>query len=267
MAGPLSIARRVRQLAIRLLPETSIVRVEGLQLEVDPRTQIGRTLWRGRPFEARERQLALELVRTHYPDRAIVDIGAHIGLHALTWARALPATHVIAIEPSPATCARLARNVARNHLSVEVREVAVSDHVGEADLHVTADDAYAGLSDTRRMAIQDLVGVEVTTLDTIARELRVGLVKIDVEGHEDDVIRGGRHVLLRDRPVLFVEIYGGVASNPDPDGTVARICELGYTAHVVGPRGLEPAGRHDDARYNYFFLPSASAANRAFVTA
>ena len=102
MAGPLSIARRVRQLATRLLPATSIARVEGLSLEVDPRTEIGRTLWRGRPFEARERELAGELLRAHHgEDRAIVDVGAHVGLHALTWARRFPRARVIAIEPSP----------------------------------------------------------------------------------------------------------------------------------------------------------------------
>ncbi|MEO8554835.1 MAG: FkbM family methyltransferase, partial [Kofleriaceae bacterium] len=212
---------------------------------------------RGRPFEARERELAGELLRAHHgEERAIVDVGAHVGLHALTWARRFPRAHVIAIEPSPVTCARLARNVARNHLAVEVREVALADHVGDGDLHVTDDDGYAGLSDTRRKPIRDLIAVQVTTLDTIAAELRLGLVKIDVEGHEAEVIAGGRRSLLRDRPVLVVEIYGGVASNPDPEGTVARICELGYTAHLLGPRGLERAGRDDDARYNYFFLPT-----------
>src|SRR3954470_5497891 len=203
MAGPLSIARRVRQLATRLLPATSIVGVEGLSLEVDPRTEIGRTLWRGRPFEARERELAGELLRErHGEDRAIVDVGAHVGLYALTWARRFPRARVIAIEPSPATCARLVRNVARNLLTVEVHEVALADHIGDGDLHVTDDDAYAGLSDTRRKPIRDLITVAVTTLDTIAADLRLGLVKIDVEGHEDDVIAGGRRSLLRDHPVL-----------------------------------------------------------------
>src|SRR3569623_84621 len=69
---------------------------------------------------------------------------------------------------------------------------------------------------------------------------------------------GGRAALSRDKPTLFVEIYGGVASNRDPEATVTTIRALGYDAFVVGASGLDPFVRHDDRRYNYFFLPSCS---------
>ena len=252
--------RRVRQLVRRWLrPASALVKVDGLVLGVDPRTEIGGVLWRGGDFERRERELAAELFAARHPARAIVDVGAHVGLHALAWARRFERAEVVAIEPGPVVAA-LHRNVARNELGdrVTVIECALSDHAGEAELFVTADDAYTALADTRRHPIRFTRTVELRTLDSVAAELAapLGLVKIDVEGHEDAVIAGGRACLARDKPVLFVEIYGGVASNRDPEATIATIRGLGYDAFVAGDAGLERYVRHDDRRYNYFFIPS-----------
>jgi FkbM family methyltransferase len=236
-----------------------VVRVDGLELTVDPRTEIGGVLWRGRDFERHERELAAELFGARDPTRAIIDVGAHVGLHALAWARRFERATVIAIEPGRAA-GTLRRNVVRNELGerITVIECALSDREGEGELYVAADDAYTALSDTRRHPILATTRVELRTLDSIAAGLAVplGLVKIDVEGHEDAVIAGGRACLARDKPVLFVEIYGGVASNRDPEATIARIRAIGYDAFVAGAAGLEPYVRHDDRRYNYFFIPS-----------
>jgi len=235
------------------------VNVGGLRLSVNPRSEIGNVLWRGGDFERQERQIAADLFAAGDPTRAIVDIGAHLGLHALAWARRFEQAEVVAVEPGSAV-ALLRRNVGLNQLDerITVLECAVSDRDGTGELHQAEDDAYTALSDTRRHRIQTVRPVELRTLDSIAAELErpLGLVKIDVEGHEDAVIAGGRAALSRDKPTLFVEIYGGVASNRDPEATVATIRALGYDAFVVGASGLEPYIRHDDRRYNYFFLPS-----------
>ncbi len=85
-------------------------------------------------------------------------------------------------------------------------------------------------------------------------------MKIDVEGLEAAVIAGGRSLITRDRPVLFVEIYGGANSNADPEGTVGAIRDMGYDALVYSSdSGLIPFTRHDDRRANYFFVPRSGA--------
>jgi FkbM family methyltransferase len=262
MARPLSTVRRVRQLAGRVArrieralprPHHAIVDVDGLWFEIDPRTEIGYALWRGDRFEAREHAVAGALYIAH-GGGAIIDVGAHVGVHALAWARAFPEAAVVACEASPVTAARLAANAKRNGLAVTVVAVAVGDRDGWAELHLTSDDAYNALSDTRRKPIRERARVRMTTLDAIASD-RVGLIKIDVEGHEAAVVAGARATIARDHPVLFVEIYGGVASNRDPAATIAAICGLGYVAWVLGDHGLERYVRHDDRRYNYFFIP------------
>ena len=235
------------------------MKIDGLELLVDPRSEIGGVLWNGGDFERQEREIAAELFAAGDATRSIVDVGAHIGLHAIWWARRFQHAEVVAIEPGNAIAA-LHTNVARNELGeqIDVIECALSDHDGEGSFYQAEDDAYGALSDTRRHRIQFVLPVELRTLDSIAAELAnpLGLVKIDVEGHEDAVIAGGRASIARDKPVLFVEIYGGVASNRDPEATIATIRGLGYDAFVVGAAGLEPFVRHDDRRYNYFFIPS-----------
>ncbi len=232
--------------------------VGAVELEVDPRTEIGYVLWRDQGFEARERDVAAALFATRGIEKAIVDVGAHVGIHALAWAKMFATTPVVAIEPAPDTVAQLARNVRRNRLQVRVLECALGATAGDGALQIASDDAYSGLFDTGRKPIHAVVPVRIRTLDEVAAELSVplGLVKIDVEGHERAVIEGGRAAILRDHPVLFVEIYGGTASNPDPRATIEAICALGYRAFVLGAHGLEPFRQHDDRRYNYFFVPN-----------
>ena len=239
------------------VPRTIVVRTRGLSFEVDPRSEIGFALWTRGGVEDRENDLAAALFVSRFSgERCIVDVGANIGSHALAWATLCD--RIIAIEPVPATAAKLRANVRRNGLSkrVTVLECALGEHAGDAAFHVTDDDAYSSLRDTRRKRVREVIHVDVRTLDEVAAEHRVGLVKIDVEGLESAVIAGGRRTIDRDRPLLVVEIYGGTSSNADPEGTVTQICELGYDAWVfTEATGLARYVRHDDAQYNYFFVP------------
>jgi FkbM family methyltransferase len=229
----------------------------GLEVKLESRSAIGRTVRRTGAFEETEIDIATSLCAAFYPDRCILDVGANIGLHSLAWATFAP---VVALEPAPSTYAKLRANVEANRLGDRIRPLrtAAGDQVGEVEFFVTKDSAFSSLRDTRRVQIRERVRVPCTTLDALAPELPkpVGLLKIDVEGLERAVIAGAAALLRRDRPVLFVEIYGGAASNPDPEGTVEDICAFGYEPFVYShDLGLLRYKRHRDDRYNYFFLP------------
>ncbi len=206
-------------------------------------------------FEEAEIDIAAALHAALYPDRCIVDVGANVGLHSLAWSRFAP---VVALEPAPEVYERLSANVAANGLEDRVRilRTAAADSVGEVDFFVARENEFSSMKDTGRKRIQRRVRVPCTTLDSL--ELPpVGLLKIDVEGFERTVISGADALLQRDRPVLFVEIYGGSASNPDPEGTVESILAYGYRAYVYAADvGLVPFERHRDDQQNYFFVPA-----------
>jgi FkbM family methyltransferase len=159
---------------------------------------------------------------------------------------------------APDTNARLGANVAANGLRERIRTLrtAAGDAVSEVGLFVAADSAFSSLKDTRRTRIRERIRVPCTTLDALAAEqpLPIGLLKIDVEGLERAVIAGAAELLRRDRPVLLVEIYGGVDSNPDPEGTVEDIRAHGYEPFVYAFRP------HDDLIVVNAVVPEAAIA-------
>ncbi len=162
------------------------------------------------------------------PGRLSVDVGANRGVYALHMARFAP--RVLVIEPNPALAGLLRRGLPRR---CTVRCCALSDHGGTAALRVPVED---GREQTYRASLEEgtdgpvqVYPTELTTLDDCAGE-PVGFVKIDVEGHETAVLRGGARVLREDGPNLLIE-----AEERHRPGAVAEVAALlaGY-----GYRGL-----------------------------
>src|SRR5258708_23214847 len=101
---------------------------------------------------------------------------------------------------------RVDRLAGRSYPRLRVEAVALSDHSGDAQLRVLVGDMGRS-SIERENPVEQLGAVEVLTVPT--RRLDdydaiepVGCIKIDVEGHEDAVLRAARRILLRDRPTL-----------------------------------------------------------------
>jgi FkbM family methyltransferase len=139
-----------------------------------------------------------------------LDIGANIGTYSAAVAAASRG-HVrgAAFEPVPTTHALLNRTLALNGLSGFRAEIVALSSKQER-LHFTA---YGGGGNNFIVSEGDDRGQIVahsTTLDAWV-EAHPGLapdaVKIDVEGHELEVLKGGRTVLARFRPALVIECH------------------------------------------------------------
>lgn len=154
------------------------------------------------------------------PGRLAVDVGAHAGLY--TWAMARLGAQVIAFEPNPALASKV------NELGlagVEVRCAALSDRPGIATLTLPGN--KSGLATLQPTAVLGpRLRVQTATLDS-QRLGAVGFMKIDVEGHEEAVLKGARGIIEKDSPALLVEIEE--RHNP---GGLQRI-----TAALAGYRG------------------------------
>jgi FkbM family methyltransferase len=141
------------------------------------------------------------------PDAVICDIGANFGYYSLTLAEHLkPKGRIFAFEPHPATRGRLERHVAMNRLGdvVNVMPCALSDAPGI--LRMTSREDNTGAA---HISNEGNIEVEVSTLDNFCdlhQLSRLDFVKIDVEGFEVRVLRGGEHTLKTFRPKLFVEM-------------------------------------------------------------
>ena len=191
----------------------------------------------GRPYE----QPLLEHI---YQQRFVglaVDAGANIGNHTL-WFAAVCGLRVVAYEPIWTD--QLRANVELNKLDGRVTIEPVALGVAEG----------VAIRQGRGRLVPDGTGhsppgpnrFPVRTLDSFDLT-GVALIKIDVEGMEAAVLRGGETTIRRDRPVIFVEEWGGAERN-----TTAAVLEpWGYTAGQVfrGTRHAAPVRRWDPRVY------------------
>lgn len=128
----------------------------------------------------------------------IVDVGAHLGEYTIPCARR--ASTVIAIEPNPDVLSILKENIHLNRVSnVITVNKAVYDSQGYQSLNLFAD--RTGMSSVVMDPHQEntkTIKVAADTLDNILTDLqinKVNWIKIDVEGAEEQVIRGAKRVI------------------------------------------------------------------------
>ena len=157
-----------------------------------------------RPKSA-EQELAF-LDRVIPEGTATVDVGANCGLYTRRLSRF--SRRVYAFEPSHKMAELLRRTSASN---VSVYEIALSDKIGDAELFIPRDDdrlvyGLASLEPRYDSSSQEVVSMTVPTarLDAIVHE-EVAFVKIDVEGHELNVLNGAIGLLEHSQPVFLVE--------------------------------------------------------------
>jgi FkbM family methyltransferase len=136
------------------------------------------------------------------------DVGAHVGFFALTFARLVgPEGLVVAFEADDANVEALRAATQRNQIAnVEICPVAVWSAPGTVQFERRAD--IAGATDGAVVDSGTGVAVPATSLDVEAQQRRIpDLVKIDVEGGEEQVLIGARQLLTEHKPVVVCEVH------------------------------------------------------------
>src|SRR3989344_1756015 len=166
------------------------------------------------------------------PGRVFVDVGANTGAYVQAALAVLPPARIYAFEPHP-TCAQGLRE---RFPRVVVEEKALSSGVGQGELKVpeVRGTAYLTRSTLERFVEQGETGahyitVPLTTLDAYctAQHIVPGVIKIDVEGHEEAVLEGAWETLRAHHPVLIVEIEQRRLKGPIEE-QFKRLESLGY---------------------------------------
>jgi len=227
------------------------------------------------------------------PGQVAVDIGCHKGAYTYWMRRRVgPSGAVYAFEPQPQQVVYLrAAFSAMRYDNVEVVPMAVSDQCGSMTLHVPtgagrtheaslergAGSGELGArdpkSDSPLPAPCSTLSVDVTTLDDFFADRTNGpdFLKIDVEGHELAVFKGGMRTLETYRPAILVECE----VRHRPDGDVRPVFELleslGYAGSYFLNRACRPLAEFDPAVHqrldpaNPECLPRGYVNNFAFV--
>ena len=138
-------------------------------------------------------QLLSEQAWTH-----VIDVGANYGEMLVNGGMPTGAS-LVAIEPNPEIRIHLERTLSEAGLPAEIMDVALSDVEGDAALLI--DTNWSGTTRLSLPGDLNTLSVQTTTLDTILRSFDVApssmriVVKVDVEGHEAAVLRGGLAML------------------------------------------------------------------------
>ena len=189
----------------------------GVRYELDPKEGIDLSIFVLGAFQRHVLREATRLLRRLPPGAVVFDVGANIGSFALPVAHASPDARVHAFEPTAFAFAKLLRNLSLNP-SLSGRIVPSRAFVAENDAAAVPDELYASWRVDGRSpdahevhggTMQPTRGASVTSIDAVVSNAalsRLDLVKIDTDGSELRVLRGGRTTLATLRPFVIFEI-------------------------------------------------------------
>jgi FkbM family methyltransferase len=170
--------------------------------------------------------------------RTVFDIGANVGAVAQDYLRAFPEAVVHCFEPVPATFEQLSRNL-RGSSRVVLHREAVGSVVGSTKMFVGSWSPTNSL--VKSEVHSEEIDVSVTTIDSFCAQNGVGsidLLKVDVEGFDMEVLRGGAGLLSSGR-VRFVLV------EVTPNRSIEQHVPLAVVQDFLEPLGFQLYGLYD----------------------
>lgn len=148
------------------------------------------------------------------PKKDFIDIGAHIGSYTIPCAS--KANHTYSFECTPKTFCFLAANIALHGLDAKVTPLpfALSDFNGPLEIVIRSEDgggngAYFFDNEKSGAVVRETRTIQARTLDSFNLS-NVGFIKMDVEGHEIEVLRGAIETLRCNHfPKIMFECWNG----------------------------------------------------------
>ena len=150
----------------------------------------------------------LEFVRSRRLSGTYVDIGANIGNHSLFFSAETDCDELVAIEGNQSVVPIWTHNVASNLKCAKPFRLSNGFVSNEEELYFNPDSGEnIGCSFLSRVRLgEDSVSVRARTLDAVLSECRrISFIKLDVEGHEIEVLKSATNVLSSHSPEICVE--------------------------------------------------------------
>lgn len=160
------------------------------------------------------------------PGTVAYDVGSHVGFFSMAMARLMgPEGQIFAFEPDPESAERIQEHVLRNNLQrgrgIRVLREAVWSYSCRTGIpfkrgNIKRD--HGGISAdgySPPLADGECISVPSITFDSLMQEgyPTPDIVKIDVEGGECEVLKGGRELFSQAKPKLICEIHSREAVN------------------------------------------------------
>jgi FkbM family methyltransferase len=192
------------------------------------------------------------LMQCVQPGDVVADVGAYVGLYTLALSqRVRPGGKVMAFEPDPTSFEGLSRHVALNGVvdTVELCQAVVGCEDGSvafaagrgSESHVAAGDG----------GFAEPLMVRVVRLDSVLRDERLDVLKIDVEGYEELVLQGARELLsdpLRKPRAIYIEVHPYAWSGPGTtsESLLSLLQENAYAAYFLTGEPVDKIDRYGE---------------------
>jgi FkbM family methyltransferase len=189
-------------------------------------------------YEAEDILRFTSLVRNHEL-KTLFDIGANIGLYSFTFLQASPSGRAFSVEPDLINLSLLKKTLSsalHYNRNVQIVPCAISSSEGTAVFFV---DPISGATGSIKSTSNPFVKraysiepssriVETKTIDSLVSDFNSApdIIKIDVEGAELDVIKGGESTIRRKLPVIIVEV-----SDRTRNDVISFLSSFGYSCH------------------------------------
>ncbi len=168
-----------------------------------------------------------------------LDIGVYRGVYSYKLSKFFNKVH--SFEANPLLYPYLEKNLKKIINNIELYNFALSDINGETKLKLpirskslfkdNIEEKYklgaATMHPNNSIENYKEVPIKMKKLDDIKLENKIGFIKIDVEGHEKNVILGGLETIKRNKPILLIEIEEKHTKQPIKD-TINFIESLNY---------------------------------------
>ncbi len=187
-----------------------------------------------------ELKLARFLVANLKPKDVFYDVGANYGF--FTYLASELCKEVHSFEPIPSLAEVVAEN--SKEYKVQVNSIALSDIKGTAQLHTSESTGLSTLNaaattiHTYTYDASKIMSVPTTTLDEyVANHAAPTFIKIDVEGGEEAVIRGGENFLRTHSPIVCMEVWGKENGGAISMAAVELLRSFGYISFSINAAG------------------------------
>ena len=197
--------------------------------------------------------------------KVAIDVGVYRGVYAYKLSGLFQ--KVICFEPNPLIFEYLKKNLPKILKNIEIYNYALSDKTGNAILKIpnrrnsifnkNYEELYklgaATIHDKNIIENYDSFSVETKKLDELIQLNNIGFIKIDVEGHESEVIKGSTELIKKNKPTLLVEIEERHSKRPI-DLTINYIKGFGYECFQVKDNEVKKFELNNHSLKNNNFL-------------
>ena len=199
-----------------------------------------------------------------------IDIGVYRGVYSFKLAQNFKTVH--AFEPNTLLFPYLDKNLKKIIQNIQLYNLALSDTEGSTDLNMpirskslfkdNIEELFklgsATIHGDNTFSNFKSIKVQKKKLDDMNLKENIGFIKIDVEGHEQNVINGGLKTIKNNMPVMLIEIEERHSKKPITQ-TINNIKELGYDAYFFDRNHLINITENSNFKLerNFIFIKKA----------